>query len=77
MARYSIEPRHQMFVKGYGFLSFAEKMSKNIDKNISKNLGKKYSQKNFYHAKQYTAGSLRTRSKSNSKNSKSNWGLSW
>ena len=29
--RYSIEPRDRRYVKGYGFLSFA----KNIDKNIS------------------------------------------
>ena len=28
--RYSIEPRDRRYVKGYGFLSFA----KNIDKNI-------------------------------------------
>ena len=30
MNRYSIEPMDQMFVKGYGFLSFAENMSRNI-----------------------------------------------
>ena len=48
MTRYSIQPKHQIFVKGYGFLSFA----KNIGKNISKNLSAKYSQKLFDHAKQ-------------------------
>ena len=37
MTRYSVQPRDQIFVKGYGFLSFA----KNIDKNISKNLSSK------------------------------------
>ena len=37
MTRYSVQPRGQIFVKGYGFLSFA----KNIDKNISKNLSSK------------------------------------
>ena len=35
--RYSIEPRDRIYVKGYGFLSFA--------KNIGKNLSNKYSQK--------------------------------
>ena len=34
MRRYLIEPRDQIFVKGYGYLSFAEKIGKNIDKNI-------------------------------------------
>ena len=36
---YSIEPRDRMYIKGYGFLSFA--------KNMSKNLNNKYSQKLF------------------------------
>ena len=36
MMRYSIEPRDQIFVKGYRFLSFG--------KNIGKNLSRKYSQ---------------------------------
>ena len=35
--RYSIEPRDRRHVKGYGFLSFA--------KNIVKDIGSKYSQK--------------------------------
>ena len=35
--RYSIEPRDIIYVKGYGFLSFA--------KNIGKNLSNKYGQK--------------------------------
>ena len=30
---YSVQPRDQVFVKSYGFLSFA----KNIDKNVGKN----------------------------------------
>ena len=34
--RYSIELKDRIYVKGYGFLSFA--------KNIDKNLGNKYSQ---------------------------------
>ena len=35
--RYSIEPRDRIYVKGYGFLSFA--------RNMGKNLINKYSQK--------------------------------
>ena len=35
--RYSIEPRDRTYVKGYGFLSFA--------KNIGKNISNKYSQR--------------------------------
>ena len=43
MTRYSVQPKEEIFVKGYEFLSFAKHMSKNIGKNISKNLGGKYS----------------------------------
>ena len=31
----SVLPRDRIFVKGYGFLSFAKNMVKNIDKNLS------------------------------------------
>ena len=41
MMRYSVQPRGQIFVKGYGFLSFAKNMDKNIDKIINKNLSGK------------------------------------
>ena len=34
MTKYSVQPRDQIFVKGYGFLSSA--------KNMGKNIGKKY-----------------------------------
>ena len=44
MTCYSVQPRDWIFVKGYGFLSFAKNMGKHIDKNISKNLSSKYSQ---------------------------------
>ena len=37
MMRYSVQPRHRIFVKRYGFLSSAKNMGKNIGKNISKN----------------------------------------
>ena len=40
MVRNSVQPRDRIFVKGYGFLSFA----KNIGKNIGKNPSGKYSQ---------------------------------
>ena len=33
MTRYSVQPRDQMFVKGYLFLSSAKNMNKNIGKN--------------------------------------------
>ena len=46
MTRYSFQPRDLLFVKGYGFLSFAKYMSKKNGKNISTNLNGKYSQKN-------------------------------
>ena len=54
---YSIEPRDRVCVKGYGFLSFA--------KNMGKNLSNKYGQKLLDSAKSFK--------KSNSKNRRSNW----
>ena len=41
--RYSIEPRDRIYVKGYGFLSFA--------KDRGKNVSNKYGQKLFDSAK--------------------------
>ena len=41
--RQSIEPKDRIYVKGYGFLSFA--------KNMSKGLSNKYGQKLFDSAK--------------------------
>ena len=43
--RYAVQPRDQIFVKGNGFLFYAENMNKNVGKNISKNLSGKYSWK--------------------------------
>ena len=37
MTRYSVQRRDQIFVKGYGFLSFARNMKINTGKNISTN----------------------------------------
>ena len=51
--RYSIEPT--IYVKGYGFLSFA--------KNIGKSLSNKYGQKLLDGAKKSTADAIKTASK--------------
>ena len=59
MTRYSVQPRVRIFVKAYGFLSFA----RNMGKNISKNLSSKYSQKLLDHAKQSATDALKTASK--------------
>ena len=59
MRRYSVQPRDQIFVKGYGYLSFA----RNMGKNISKNLGIKYRQKLLAHVKKSATDSLKTASK--------------
>ena len=53
--RYSIEPKDRIYVKGYGFLSFA--------KNIGKNLSNKYSQKLIDTAKKSTTDAIKTASK--------------
>ena len=39
MTRNSVSPRDWIFVKVYGFLSFAKNMGRIIGKNMSKNLG--------------------------------------
>ena len=59
MIRYSIEPKDRIFLKGYGFLSFA----KNVSKNIGKNLSSKYNQKLIDHAKQSTTDTFKTAAK--------------
>ena len=53
--RYSIEPRDRIYVKGYGFLSFA--------KNIGKNLGNKYGQRLLDSTKKSTMDAIKTASK--------------
>ena len=50
--RYSIEPRDRIYVKGYGFLSFA--------KNMGKSLSNKYGQKLLYSAKKSTTDAIKT-----------------
>ena len=70
MTRYSTDPRVQIFEKGYGFLSFA----KNIGKNISKNLSGIYSpgilaehQKLLDNVKQSAIHSVKTATKKKKK----------
>ena len=53
--RYSIEPRDRIYVKGYGFLSFA--------KNMGKSLSNNYGQKLLDSAKQPTRDAIKTASK--------------
>ena len=53
--RYSIEPRDRIYVKGYGFLSFA--------KTMGKNLSNKYGQKLIDSAKKSTTDAIKTVSK--------------
>ena len=62
MRCYSVQPRDRIFVKDYGFLSFAKNINRNIGKNITKNLSSKYSQKLLDHAKQSPTDALRTSS---------------
>ena len=50
--RYSIERRDRIYVKWYGFLSFAKKMGKN--------LSNKYGQKVFDSAKKSTTDAIKT-----------------
>ena len=50
--RYSIEPRDRIYVKGYGFLSFA--------KNMGKSLSNKYGQKLLGSAKKSTTDAIKT-----------------
>ena len=52
MIKCSVQLGDQMFVKGYGFLSFAKNMSGSIGKNISRNLAGNIVKKLVDHAKQ-------------------------
>ena len=73
MMRDSVQHRYRKFVKGYGYLSFAINMGKNMGRNISKILSGKYIQKLVDHAKQFATDALKTASKKiNSKSSRSN-----
>ena len=60
--RYSIEPRDSIYVKGYGFLSFAKNIGTHATK-VTKNMSNKYSQKLLDSAKKSTTDSIKTASK--------------
>ena len=47
MRCYSVQHRHQIFVKGSGFLSFSQNKGKDIAKNIIENSSGKY-RRNFW-----------------------------
>ena len=53
--KYLIEPKDRIYVKGYGFLSFAKK--------VGKNLGSKYGQKLLDSAKKSTTDTIKTASR--------------
>ena len=53
--RYSIEPKDRLYVKGYGFLSFA--------KNMSRHLSNKYSKNFLDSVKKFTTDAIKTSSK--------------
>ena len=56
--RYSIEPRDRIYVKGYGFMSFAKNMGTHAAK-VGKNLSNKYSQRLLDTAKKSTTDAIR------------------
>ena len=47
---HSVQRRDRISVKGYGFLSFAKNMGKNIGNTVYKNLSSTYTQKLLNHA---------------------------
>ena len=53
--RYSIEPKYRIYVKGYGFLSFA--------KNMGTHLSNKYGQRILDSAKKCTTDAIKMASK--------------
>ena len=53
--RYSVESRDRIYVRGYGFLSFA--------KNMRRNFSNKYSQKLLDSAKKSATDTIKTTSK--------------
>ena len=52
MWHYSVRPWVEIFIKGYGFISFA--------RNMGKQLSSKYSQKLLDHAKQSITDAIKT-----------------
>ena len=62
MVCYSIYHRDQIFVKGYGLLSFAKNTGKDSGKNTSKNLSANYIQKRLDHVKESARDAIKTAS---------------
>ena len=60
--RYSTEYRGRIYVKGYGFLSFAKNMCTHATK-VAKNLSNKYGQKLLDSAKKFTMDAIKAASK--------------
>ena len=60
--RYLIEPRDKIYVKGYGFLSFAKNMGIYATK-VAKNVSIEYGQKLIDSAKKSTTDAIKTASK--------------
>ena len=60
--RYSIEAEDRIYVKGYGFLSFAKNIGTHATK-VAKNTSNKYSQKFVDSAKKSTPDAIKTASK--------------
>ena len=60
--RYWIEPKDRVYVKGYGFLSFAKNMG-TYAKKVANSLSNKYGQKLFDSAKKSTTDAMKTTSK--------------
>ena len=59
---YSIEPRDIIYVKDYGFSSFAENIGANATK-VAKSMSNKYSPKLLDSTKKYTTDAIKTVSK--------------
>ena len=66
-----------VFVKDYGFLSFAKNIGKNVGKNISKKISSKYCQKVLDQAKESSIDAFKTASKRPIQKSRSNWWFDW
>ena len=60
--RYSIEPRNRIYVKGYGFLSFAKNVGRDANK-VAKSLSNKYGQKLLHSGRKSTTDAIETASK--------------
>ena len=60
--RYPVESSGRIYVKRYGFLSFAKNMGRHANK-VTKHLGNKYGQKRLDGAKKSTTDAIKTASK--------------